>query len=53
MTSTWEKKKTEGRELQAAIEDLNKRREMRMKDITKLQSELQVHQFRINFISSS
>lgn len=48
MASTWEKKKTEGRELQATIEDINKRREMRMKDITKLQSELQQTQVELS-----
>ena len=43
MSLNYESKKSEGRELHAAIDDLNKRRDQRMKDIAKLQKDLQVH----------
>ena len=43
MSLKYESKKNEGRELHAAIDDLNKRRDQRMKDIEKLQKDLQVY----------
>jgi len=53
MSSSWESKKQEGRELHAAIEDLNKRRNQRMLDINKLQTELQVLCILITFLLNS
>ena len=45
MSLNYESKKSEGRELHAAIDDLNKRRDQRMKDIAKLQKDLQVFMY--------